>query len=244
LVACWPFNEFAQYIPYDVISGSVGIVPVSTAAGDLFIPPGYKSAGSSQNNISVAIPTWLKIQPPITLIWLGRYLGTPSANNGSFFGVNYSNPGGAPFDCFNFQIDGSNTMQFYFNDSGTRRNLSITASFGTTRHLLGGVISPTKIDGSNYALSYLDGTAISGYSAASITAVNYSATSMMAMGYAGNCIHELACIYNRVLSVPELRWLQAEPYDLFEFPRRVRRLTIPAPVVPPPTQIPLPQAFW
>jgi hypothetical protein len=206
LLAFFPCNEGGG-LPVDLCTGlKLGLVSATPSwgqdqNGSIFI------TSTSSCGAYVATPTYLQIQPPLTLVWSGNTIGAPG-NNSVIFGVTYSNALTNPYGGY-----------YISAPSGTTYAVTFARSPATTYNLVSSAISngPTwfaaTLASSSQAI-YMNNPWVANATAAqTITSLNYAANSELCLGQStfmavnSNTSHSYGLIYNRILTPSELQLL-------------------------------------
>lgn len=200
---------------WDVGAGSAVRRLVTSAAGagaDAVVPPPFK------------------LQPPITIVWKGTRLGTPT-NSSGLFGVCHNTGNSAPFLSYSVNVDPgtATSIRLEFNNAGSFANGATVAGLSNGPIWFAATFAP-----GSQALYLNDPRTPAGTGSNALTSITYGATASVYFGnFPGvsrnpNVAHEYGLIYGRLLSAAELEALYFEgPYDLALAPP-TRRYPVPA----------------
>ncbi len=213
LVAFWPFNERIGAAHDIVRSGEARLAQttgVNPWLGDYHV---LKAFADGASTAAITLPTYLRLQPSLSLVWQGIHQVATTAN-AIIFGFVYSNPNVAPSFTYALTTDAGNGINFDRNDAGTRRTLlsgiAGNASLGAKRQWV-----CTLTTGA--AAMYINSLAKNaGGSAAGSASITYNSTGYLAMN--GASWTEFGAMYNRVIPVEQMDWMRVEPFDHFESP--------------------------
>lgn len=219
LILC---NEWGSQTIYDHVSGTAIPFRASTSWGSSATQTAGVLTSVAGSGAEVVVPASLKLNFPITLVWKGTILGA-ATNSSNYFGVSANNTDAAPFSCYRMGV-GAAVYRAGFNISGTATN--ITSAVAPTAGPIW--LASTYATGAQ-ALYVQDPITAAATTSVAGATVTYAASSVLSLGqYTGpaarnpNALHEVAYIYNRVLTNAELAWLKAEPYCMIQ-PRAARR---------------------
>lgn len=187
----------------------------------------------------VAAPSSVAMQPPLTIVWKGVYIGGAAANAG-IFGVTFTNSDTSPFLAYSLEWDnGTPSPRFAFNDGSFESVVpAISVAAGSSLWLAG-------VHTGSLQFFYQQDPYTANTAAGQKTLpISYGSPILYLGGvsYVSRTpavFHEVAHIYNRALSSAELAWLKAEPYSMFQTRPLQRWFTIPGGVValPPGAEI-------
>lgn len=213
LVGFFALNEFGNQVVFDLLAG----VAPSLAGGATWDSRSGRSGlltNAAGALATVATPTRLQLQLPISIVWRGAYLGGQDAN-AFIFGSSYSNNDTNPYVCYNLDFDGSSNIRLGWNNGSTQ---TINSAAPATGQLwLGGTLAAAS-----QALYINDPFTAAATASVAGASISYGATTQITFGgYAGvsrnaAVLHEVGHVYNRVLSTAELAWLKAEPYSMIQ----------------------------
>jgi hypothetical protein len=158
---------------------------------------------------TVAAPSYLQIQPPMTLVWSGNLLGTPS-NQTPIFGVTYTNAFTNPYHGYILigSIAPSYLLAFTYN---TGSGNYTTVSSGTLSY--GPFWLAGTITSSAQALYVNNPWVAAATKAQAITTIAYASpelvvgTATFQSAYSSSSSHSYGLIYNRILTSAELNQL-------------------------------------
>lgn len=236
LVALFPCNEGAGIAIADVANAGRFAMAKSTTT-NMWSPWPYLNLGTSSDFFKTQTPGYLKIQPPLSLVWQGVVPSAP-ANGQVSFGVFYNDGNSAPFVAYllNFSQISPGQPSFQWNVSGTQKIVHAPATTPVgTRFQQAGLVSPNTFHvygagaGDFNAAILIDGRRSVNNPAEVFTGtaapINYASSAPLSQTQigAGPLLTELAGVWSRVLSQSELQWLKAEPFDMFAPPRRASR---------------------
>ena len=164
---------------------------------------------------NVTAPAHLKLNYPITLVWVG--VPQSPYTGASLFGIDYNSTGGAPYVSFVLSTNGSGVIG---SDYGN--NSSFTTITGTTNtSTLAGKLSvfgvSIRVGGS---VLYVNGKQEATGSVS--TNPTFTSTSLLKIGTFANSSNNgfgqclIALMYNRVLTASEHVKLSADPFQVFQ----------------------------
>lgn len=215
LKAAFFFNEGLR--PVEKVTGNLRLAPSSSVS---FSELGLHATATDLGAEATA-PSWVQVGVPHTIAVFFTYRATPDVN-GYLFGVVHNNADGNPWQSTGFSADGSVNVQWVGNNGGSFTGLSSGVSAASLVNKP--TVAVATITGSARKI-YLDG--VEKGSTTGISAPTYGASALLAAGdYTGVSRNTAAVIHagyiwDRELTVSEIRDLSADPYVLAESqPRR------------------------
>jgi hypothetical protein len=166
------------------------------------------------------VPAGLKLQPPLSILWQGWVpQGGSRTGSAGIFGVSYSSVSStSPYACYGIGTNGTGAPVGWLNSAG-----SFSASGAGVFPPAGNLIwACLTISASTTVVYYgsLNGFSTPG-SGTGVAAITYGAGSLLNFGSAAgwsrdsNIIHEYGYIFNRELSLAELKWYYSNGRDLY-----------------------------
>lgn len=203
----------------DLITGRAFSNRGAPTWGATDIGSGVDMASSSQKGCYLDISASsdpLKLQPPLTIAWLGNQVGAPH-QFGHLWGATYSNNDTSPYAGWALsRADPAGTYQIAFNSAGTLVTLAGTTSCDSTRGL---VMVTATVSSAGYTI-WVRG-ARENSSATAVTTINYTTpelllgtwSSVTSRGF--NVNHVMGYAWNRVLTDQEIVELWEDPFPMF-----------------------------
>jgi hypothetical protein len=202
LVGAWLLNERGGN-PTDLVNR------VALAGSGTWSAHGLQTAGTGVG-VEATLPTHLRLQAPLTVVWFGVRLGS-NDSSAHIFGLLTNNSDSSPWVSACFQWDGSNTIRYIYNNGGfvyTPLGIGMTTNVPC---MLVATHTPSGVtvykDGAQVTTNGTTGT------------ITYDSSALVAFGnYTGvnrnsNLDSIFGLLYNRALSAAEIRQLYADPYS-------------------------------
>lgn len=233
----------ALYAPQaggDTVRNLVGTGDLTRAGSPSWSPtawglaPWYPAPTTDAHKLTIGTSHPLSLQPPLSIMWVGRHYAQPGASAG-LFGVNYTTTDSPPYLCYQIGTSGGAGRDpiFQYNNAGTYAAVAASAASTVGDHVYIATVKAGEI------VLYVDGKQ-AGTSSSTIS-INYSASSELTFAYYGgtgrtaNSLHALGAIWNRCLSSAEVAVLSAKPMSLVQAPSISRFLFLDASAATNPT---------
>jgi hypothetical protein len=193
--------------------------------------PGVLSSQANSGLLSVNPTPAAILSTPISLYWRGVMVaGSASTNFSDLIGVSYDNGNDSPFYVGGLSV-GASTTAVEIISNGTGGAASSAPAQNTMFDVVG------TVPASGNSVLYFNG--VGGTPTSLNPPITGTATSVIAIGtYGGaparftNCISNIACIWNRVLTAAEAEYLHLNPYCFLLPPEgEMPALSFSAPVV-------------